>query len=155
MALFKTWIAHIATDPSLVTHAMEEKGDYMLLSVTTGFGKSLVYQLLPFCSDSLLCSCTSSQISDSAMVVVVAPLILLMHDQVSKLVAKGVKVMCASGENSSDTLADIIAGQATHVFGSKEVFVGNKRWRSLFTIDRFSRRVVALAVDEALCIVKW
>lgn len=177
MALFKNWIADIATDPSLVTRAVEEglhqlgyemikpeqlaavesllKGDDVFLSVPTGFGKSLVYQLLPFCSDSLLRSCTSSQMFDSAVVVVVAPLISLMHDQVSKLVAKGVKAVCASGENSSDALADVAEGRATHVFGSPEVFVGNKRWRSLFTDDRFSGRVVALAIDEAHCIVKW
>ena len=41
------------------------------------------------------------------------------------------------------------------MYGSPEAFVGNKTWRSLFVDDRVSGRVVALAIDEAHCIVKW
>ena len=33
------------------------KGEDVFMSVPTGFGKSLVYQVLPYCSDSLLRSC--------------------------------------------------------------------------------------------------
>ena len=177
MALFKAWITEISANPSLVTRAVEEglyqlgyesikpeqltavesllKGDDVFISVPTGFGKSLVYQLLPFCSESLLRSCKPSQTFKSPVVVVVSPLISLMHDQVSKLVAKGVKAICISGEKSDDTFADVVEGRVTHVFGSPEAFVGNKTWRSLFVDDRVSGRVVALAIDEAHCIVKW
>ena len=177
MALYKTWVTELSTDPSLVTRAVEEgmrcmgyesikseqlsavqsllNGDDVLMSVPTGFGKSLVYQLLPFCADSLLRSCTSSQTSQPSVVVVVSPLISLMEDQVSKLVAKGVKAVRISGETSRDCIADVVEGRVTHIFGSPEAFIGNKTWRSLFVNDRFSGRVVALAIDEAHCIVKW
>ena len=77
MALFKAWITEISANPSLVTRAVEE-GLYQLgyesikpekltavesllkdvfISIPTGLGKSLVYQLLPFNSESLLHSC--------------------------------------------------------------------------------------------------
>ena len=78
-----------------------------------------------------------------------------MHDQVSKLVAKGVKAMCISGEKSDDAFTDVVESRVTHVFGRPEAFVGNKTWRSFFSDDRVSRRVVALAIDEAHYIVKW
>ena len=91
----------------------------------------------------------------SPVVVVVSPLISLMHDQVSKLVAKGVKAMFISGEKSDDAFTDVVEVRVTHVYGSPEAFVGNKTWRSLFVDDRVSGRVVALAIDEAYCIVKW
>ena len=63
MALYKTWVTELSTDPSLVTRAVEEgmrcmgyeskseqlsaiqsllNGDDVLMSVHTGFGKSLV-----------------------------------------------------------------------------------------------------------------
>jgi len=89
------------------------------------------------------------------MVEVVLPLISLMHDQVSKLVTKGVKAICISGEKSDDAFSDMVEGRITHVFGSPEDFVGNKTWCSLFVDDHISGRLVALAIDEAHCIVKW
>ena len=129
----------ISANPSLVTHAVEEglyqlgyksikpeqltavesllKGDDVFISVPTGFGKFLVYQLLPFCLKSLLRSCKPSQTFKSPMVVVVSPLISLMHDQVSKLVAKRVKAICISGEKMDDAFTDVVDGQVTHVFG--------------------------------------
>ena len=52
---------------------------------------------------------------------------------------------------------DVVEGRVTHLFGSPKAFIGNAKWRSLFvdkSID-FSGRVVATAIDEAHCIVKW
>ena len=129
------------------------KGEDVFLSVPTGFGKSLVFQMLPFCADSLLRSCTSRY--KSPVVVVIAPLLSLMHDQVSKLVSKGVKAVCDSGENPSVIFTAAVEGGFTHLFGSPESFVGNKSYRALFSDAAFSEVVVALAIDEAHCIVKW
>ena len=78
-ALFKTWKTEVATNPCLLTRTVEEglrkleyksikleqmtavngmlKGEDMFVSVPTGFGKFLVFQLLPLCAKSLLQSC--------------------------------------------------------------------------------------------------
>ena len=63
--------------------------------------------------------------------------------------------MFISGEKSDDAFTDVVEVRVTHVYGSPEAFVGNETWRSLFVDDRVSGRVVALAIDEAYCIVKW
>ena len=58
-------------------------------------------------------------------VVVMSPLLSLMYDQVAKLIAKGVKAVCISGEKPSDAFADTVEGRVNHVFGSPESFIGN------------------------------
>ena len=135
------------------------KGEDVFMSVPTGFGKSLVYQILPYYSDILLRSCgpTVSGVPAASAVVIVSPLISLMQDQVSKLTSRGIKAVCIAGEHRHDVYSDIMEGRVTHVFSSPEALVGNKTWRSLFCDDRFSRRLVhvALAIDEAHCIMKW
>ena len=93
-------------------------GKDAFLSVPTRFGKSLVYQLLPFCAESLLRNRASPR--HSPLVIVISPLLSLMYDQVAKLVAKGVKAVCISDEKPSNVFADAIKGRVTHVFGSPE-----------------------------------
>ena len=61
------------------------RGRDTFVSVPTGFGKSLVYQVLPFCADWLTGRVTGISISSKPVVMVVSPLLLLMHDQVVTL----------------------------------------------------------------------
>ena len=174
----KIWEVDISQDPSLLADAVEYglsklgyvsikpeqlsavhcllKGQNVFLSVSTGFGKSLMYQLLPFCAERLLKAQPSQKMP---VVVVISPLVSLMYDQVSKLLCKNVRALCISGDQdaANDTYIEVVEGRVTHLFGSPEAFIGNEKWRSLF-VDRsidFSTRVVATAIDEAHCIVKW
>ena len=50
-----------------------------LVILPTGYGKSLIYQTLPFILDYLDASCTAN------MIIVVLPLNALMQEQVEKL----------------------------------------------------------------------
>ncbi len=122
MALLNAWRSSVATDPTVLAAAVEYgiqklgyerikpeqlsavqaalKGEHVFVSVPTGFGKSLVYQLLPFCAESLLRSSGCAE-PVTPIVVVVSPLLSLMHDQVSKLAGRGVKAMCISGESEA------------------------------------------------------
>ena len=178
MALCRVWQNRISTNLQLLASAIEEglhrlgydcikeqqldavesmlKGNDVFVSVPTGFGKSLVYQILPFCAEYILCH-SSSDLNVVPVVVVIWPLLSLMDDQVSKLASKDVKAGCISGtgDSSASVLSDMVEGKVTHIFGSPEAFIGNKMWHSLFMDDAFSCRVVALAIDEAHCIVKW
>lgn len=113
MALFRTWVDDHSSDTTLFCSAVDDglhrlgyasikseqldtvesllRGEDVFMSGPIGFGKSLIYQLLLFCAESLLRTRASTQ--KSLLVVVIAPLLSLMYDQVSKLVAKGVKAV--------------------------------------------------------------
>lgn len=128
------------------------KAEVGFMSVSTGFDKSLVFQLLPFYAKSLLRSCGYTS---SPLVVVVLPLLSLMHSQVSKLVAAGLLAIRIYGGRLTDAFTDFIEGRVTHVFGSPESFIGNKTCCLLFVENSFSGRVVALAIYEAHCSITW
>ena len=176
MALFQEWKAAVTRDPALLAGAIEEGiralgissikpdqltavksllyGEDVFVSAPTGFGKSLVYQLLPFCSASLLRSCLCT--NKSPVVVVVSPLVSLMYDQVTKLVKKGVKAACVSGDSASvkAVFADVIGGQITHLFGRPEAFITNStdcaRVHSLFALTNTSS-----PFNKLLTAVNW
>ena len=67
------------------------RGRDTFVSVPTGFGKSLVYQVLPFCADWLTGRVTGISTSSKPVVMVVSPLLSLMHDQVAKLASKNIR----------------------------------------------------------------
>ena len=59
-------------------------GKNVLVTVPTGYGKSFIYQVLPFCASSILnpSRCPGDV---STTVLVISPLVALMHDQVERL----------------------------------------------------------------------
>ena len=108
MALCHEWSTAVNADPAILSRSVEDglsvlgydsvkpeqlaaiksvlRGEDVFVSVPTGFGKSLMYQILPICTRKLLRSCGSTLPADLIpVVVVVSPLIALMQDQVSKL----------------------------------------------------------------------
>ncbi len=85
------------------------------------------------------------------VVVVVSPLLSLMHDQVSKLVGKGVKAVCVSCREMLTVEANILDGRVTHVFESPEAFVGTNKWHSLCQELTFAEQPIA--IGKAHCIV--
>ena len=96
MALYTAWYDNISSDMSLLHSAVDNgllgyerirteqldvvesllSGKDVFLSVPTRFGKSLVYQLLPFCTESLLHN--SASLCHSPLVVVISPLLSLI-----------------------------------------------------------------------------
>jgi superfamily II DNA helicase RecQ len=71
-------------------------GKDVFVSLPTGFGKSLIYQLLPVCAEAL--AILSPVGPDfKPFIVIVSPLISLMQDQVATLRDKGFKAsLCVS-----------------------------------------------------------
>src|SRR3954453_8082190 len=111
-----------------------------LIVMPTGGGKSLCYQLPGLASPRLT--------------IVVSPLIALMADQISRLVADGHPVvMVASGmgdDRNREALARVRDGRARIVYCSPE------RFASTAFLDALAAREVDLmAIDEAHCVSEW
>lgn len=147
-----TWVYENIKPDQLTAVNSLPKAEVVFMSVSMGFDKSLVFQLLPFYAKSLLRSCGFTK---SPLVVVVSPLLSLMHSQVPKLIAIGLLAIRIYGGKLTDAFTDFIEGRVTHVFGSPESFIGNKTWCLLFVENSFSGRVVALVIYEAHCSVTW
>ena len=139
--------------PSLNAHQktgikkiVEERKD-VFVNLPTGFGKSLLYQALPLVFDL-----TSQE--PGHIVVVVSPLISLMEDQVSHLRELGLKAANISSlEDGERTRVE--SGEYSLVYGSPEAWLKNERWRFMLTNSVYSKKLCAIAVDEAHVVRQW
>jgi ATP-dependent DNA helicase RecQ len=116
------------------------EGRDVLITMPTGSGKSLVYQLPALCLDGL--------------VLVVSPLIALMKDQEDALRSKGIAAFCVNssieGRERERRLRAAVRGEVDILFVTPE------RFRSpLFQELEGELPIARLAVDEAHCISQW
>ena len=135
---------------ALSTVASREKD--CLCVLPTGYGKSLIYQLLPFVFDEL-----QSEVKCSSCVIVVSPLNAIMEDQICKLSADYNAVIlrqhCPDAGFTGTTNAKIDACKL--VFGHAECFVDDTAVKKLLKDVRFKGRVRAVVVDEAHFVIQW
>ena len=68
-----------------IVHFVQEKCD-VFINLPTGYGKSLIYQALPFVFDTVLGAAGN-------IVVVLSPVVNLMKDQVDKLANLGISAV--------------------------------------------------------------
>ena len=136
-------------------------GDDVLAILPTGYGKSLVFQLLPFLLPVK---------DDNNIVIVIAPLTSIINDQVALLEDRGVsagvlhvpqsydKIESLLGEDKKDDCitipTKIKSGQVNLLFTHPEALL-SADGRDLMSSDVYRRNVVGLVVDEAHCIEFW
>lgn len=129
------------------------RGDDVLACFPTGFGKSLIFHLLPSVCNVLRTMGYSKTFPIDPIVLVAAPLLSLMRDQVAYLTECGVRASMIGTSESTDK--EIKAGKFNIVFGSPEVLVGQKKWRLELQEGVFRDRVVAIVADEVHTVVQW
>jgi ATP-dependent DNA helicase RecQ len=116
------------------------EGRDSLIVMPTGGGKSLCYQLPGLASEDLT--------------IVVSPLIALMRDQWTRLMAAGHPVAMISSnmdpEAARRALGQVRGGEARIVYCSPERFGS-----SVFLDALAQRRIDLIAVDEAHCVSEW
>ena len=118
-----------------------------LIILPTGFGKSLIYQLLPFVFDSWLGASKS-------FVLVISPLNALMQDQTVKLNDLQVRsLIVRNTESLSEVeIRDIKESKYRIIYGHPEAFVG--KLRKILDCQEVRRNLRAVVVDEAHLIVE-
>ena len=114
-----------------------------------GYGKSLVYQILPLVSKLA----TPAVCPDGPIVIVVSPLRSLMRDQVLSLQGKGTRAFQVGWCVQDDDC--IKNGDCSVFFGTPEVLLGTEEWRSSLQTSPLKDRLIAIAVDEVHTVTQW
>ena len=147
LAASKFKIFSLNTHQKRAISEVAKRGKDVFVNLPTGYGKSLIYQALPTAFDAL-------RSSSGHIVVVVSPLISLMDDQVKFLTSIGIKALNLTSA-SEEQKANAEKGKYSLVYGSPEAWLKNERWRSMLHNDVYSRKLCAIAVDEAHVLRQW
>ena len=126
----------------------------------TGYGKSLIYQLLPFVFDAYL-----GYEKASSSVIVISPLNALMVDQITKLKAHmDVTVLKASREATHDgsmtsavgSIYEQIVRPSQIIFAHPEALLEDKKiFQNILKSKVYQTFVKAIVVDEAHLVEEW
>ena len=130
-------------------------GKNVFVSLPTGFGKLLIYQLLPVCADELALLSPVGP-GFKPFVLIVSPLISLMQDQVASLRCKGFRAsLCILNQCQRDGQDDSWNLEDSYIFASPEGLLGVSQWRKIILSDGFRDNILALVINEAHCVAKW
>ena len=125
------------------------EGNDVFVLLATGFGKSIIYEVLLFVFDYKL------DRVDGATRSLVSPLISQMAHQVASLRRRGARAAMISSKYATldksllATEKDLCA--CSFLFGSPEALITSK-WRDTMDCRDVAQRII---VDEAHCVSKW
>ncbi|XP_070551389.1 ATP-dependent DNA helicase Q1-like [Ptychodera flava] len=116
-------------------------GHDVLGILPTGYGKTVIYALLP----SVLAHLGTA----GRKVLVISPLVALMADQVARLDLLGIKAVQLNQQtsNSTDPDSDIL------LLSPEALFKGN--WQSVLCQPSYQDSIYCIVIDEAHCVVQW
>ncbi|KAK3735066.1 hypothetical protein QZH41_010785 [Actinostola sp. cb2023] len=130
-----------------ITQMVTEKKD-MFINLPAGFGKSLIYQALPTVFDEV--ECTTGHV-----VVIVSPLLTLIHDQVESLRRIGISAVSLSHLEDEREMEMVERGIYSLIYATPESILKNERWRKMLSSSVYTKKLCAIAVDEAHVIKQW
>ena len=122
-------------------------------ALPTGFGKSLTFQILPSVCKALFCR--GFDMPSLPVVIVVSPLSSIVKDQVTYLRSHGFEAAFIGESAKQDN--DIFEGKIKchFLYGSPESFVGDIKFREMFSQQHYRQNVVAVVCDEVHTVVHW
>ncbi|XP_014678938.1 PREDICTED: ATP-dependent DNA helicase Q-like 3 [Priapulus caudatus] len=124
----------------ILTSLVQKKDVFALLP--TGFGKSMIFLLLPLILDVI-------DPGKKHTVLVISPLTALIQDQVGVARTHGIN----AGAFAQDEINDIIQGDMSILFTSPEAILQSV-WMRMIKLH-YMKRIVAVVYDEAHCICSW
>ena len=142
---------HLKEEQKRAVKAFVEGKD-VFISLTTGYGKSLCYALLPLIFDK-----RREMVERRSIVMVVSPLIALTKDQSAKFTEKGITAVCISDLESMEKnmKRKVVNGEYQIVYISPEALFLRIDWRRMLAGDLYRRNLVGFIIDEAHCVTKW
>ena len=105
-------------------------GTDVLVSLPTGYGKSLCFQCLPYVFNELRGTVSEK----SSIIIVVSPLISIMKNQVSSLQEKGMSAGYICQDTSSEMKDAVEEGKCQIVYFSPETFTGKQTLEKSYTV---------------------
>ncbi|XP_028411860.1 uncharacterized protein LOC114534597 [Dendronephthya gigantea] len=145
----------------------------ILAILPTGYGKSLIYQLLPLMlfAKRALEERTNQQLCTdevTSVLLVISPLNALINDQVRKLCAIGLRASAINiqpQQNIDDEIdcdvteleqkTKLIKGYYNLLFAHPEALISSKFGKELVNSAIYQKHVCAIVIDEAHCILEW
>lgn len=124
------------------------QGNDVFVALPTGFGKSVMFGLLPTVFDCLLDR-------QGSIVCVLSPLVALMRDLKEKFVPQGLSTEFLELQADVNALTRVIHRSHQLVFMSPESLLDNPDLRNMLLSSTYRERLVAVVIDEAHCIDKW
>ena len=128
--------SYITTKKSVITSgkswkviAVVKMSDF--LSVPTGSGKCLIFEVAPFFFDFLQHGQRQKVVS-TCICLVVVPLVTLMKDQMASMCTRGISAISVGADCSSKQLQEITDGKYSLVFGSPEAPLNTCSHQSIF-----------------------
>ncbi|XP_069110005.1 ATP-dependent DNA helicase RecQ-like [Argopecten irradians] len=123
------------------------KKEDVLAVLPTGYGKTLIYSLIPTLNDLY-------ENQADSIAIVISPLVALMEDQVVNIEASGIRCVYASKQQSQEINTELENGSIPIVMMSPEaLFLG--KWRHILSTEIYQTRVAAIVIDEAHCVEQW
>ena len=140
-------------------YLLDKKGD-LLLSLPVGYGKSLLYHLLP----QIL-----GNVDSPAVCLAISPLNIIQKDQVEALKLHNIStcrlnILCNVVDTTDTTCTDDIhfddferlkKGDFSIVLVQPEALFNTPTGNGLLSDEQFVQRVVAVVVDECHILEKW
>lgn len=125
----------------LALKAFIKRGDVFCV-LPTGFGKSLIYQLVPL---------VLQEMGMDKLLIIISPLLALMDDQVKEAAKFGLTALQIGVHNDSD----ILNGKCSLVFGTPEAWLLNDKWRNMLLSEIYREKLFGIVVDEVHMTYKW
>ena len=120
----------------------------------TGFGKSLIFQLLPsLCLELNLMGYDS--FPQKCVVLVICPLVALIESHMNELKKRGISCVYLSGIINQQENMEVLDGKYSFIFTNPETIIMNEKWREMLQSPIYRKRLVAIVTDEAHVIPKW
>ena len=136
----------------------------VLAVLPTGYGKSLIYQLLPPVSNFMNCGGRSN--AQNSSVLVISPLNALIQDQILKMTKGALNVCVLKGDRLTGDddreevklnapIESLLSTTYNLIFTHPEVVVDNKKVFKLLRNPNFIQKMKAIVVDEAHLVIDW